>query len=142
VAKHDDARRKCAQPRDGWIPNYGRRVFFVPPDHDVGCRKIRSQYNGLHLDGDARVSDTHAMLGVPRQRELRADFSRLHGLSSAVVAKYDDARRKCAKSRDIRVPFDSRGMFFMPSDHDLGGRQVRSQHNGISSNQQAHHRAM
>ena len=142
VAKHDDAWRECAESRDLRIPDDSCGVFFVPPNYNVGRREIRSQHDWIHAGGNAHVAGADTVLGVPHQRELHVEFDGLHGLPSTGMAEHDNPWRECAESRDLRIPDDSCGVFFVPPNYDVGRREIRSQHNGIPTNQQAHYGSM
>jgi len=122
VEQHDNDWGRGSESHCGRIPEYGGNVRVVPPDYDLGRRKIRPQHDRIRSNGCACRSDEGALLVVPRQQQLFREFADgLLQLSYSSVAEHGDAWRKRAEPHSGRIPDDLRDL---PYNYELAWRDV------------------
>jgi hypothetical protein len=109
-------------------------LFHLPFDNKLDNFHVQSQHDYFSADGRAH----HGRLRtVPREQQLQRHAA--HGLlwlPHDRLAEYDDARRVRAESHQLWL---SDHLRVMPHDDFLVGRDIQSQHDGLSADRRACH---
>jgi hypothetical protein len=61
----------------GWICIRGSELFDLPHDSELDDSNVRSQHDGICLDGNACLSESDAMHFLSHKQQLLAEFNSL-----------------------------------------------------------------